>query len=535
MGHNYRVAWFVTIGVLLGTSGCGGSGSDETDDGIEVDAEAAAEAGGVDAADIDAVAAVEDGDAADVHAVHLPPHQVVLDYSPTLSDVSTLLYLTQHPDIDLLAVTLAGTGESHCEPGVSNTIGLLELGGRPDVPVACGRTTPIGPGNEWPPAWRERSDALEGLDLPEERQGADVDAADLLASVASAQDDPVTIIAVGPLTNIAAALQQHEEFAEDVSRIVTMGGAMDVSGNAPNNSAEWNYFIDPTAVEIVLGSGIPITLVPLDATNDVPVTREWFDRLTRHHTTAAATAVYDLLSATPGWELGFSFWDELAAAVVVDPTLATYEDRKVVVIMSGEEAGRTRADESGATVRVAMEADTERFERELLTGLNAGADAPDPVAATPEEVAYFQAVSDSRLVVEDGISRLFQSPQANAIDEFMSEEPTTLTSEQELALRDFFDTFWSGAVDLIEVHATEVAGLDVPTDLRSPHEAYTAALDALVAGEAERLSTLDGLAGEELMSFLWAADADIERVEATCDELELQAVVRGLDVVLCPN
>jgi hypothetical protein len=182
-----------------------------------------------------------------------------------------------------------------------------------------------------------------------------------------------------------------------------------------------------------------------------------------------------------------------------------------------------------------MEADSERFERELLTGLNAGVDAPEPLAATPRELAYFQTVSVSRLAVDDGIGGLFQSPEANAVDELMSEAPTTLTPDQEVALRVFFEMFWSGAIDLIEAHATEIAGLEVPTSLRAQHEAYVAALDALVAGEAERLDTLDGLRGDELMSFLWAADADIERVEATCDELELQAVVRGLDVVLCPN
>ncbi len=472
---------------------------------------------------------------ADVDTDHARRHQVILDYSPTLSDVTALLYLTQHPDVELLAVTLSGTGESHCGPGVANTIGLLELAGLPDVPVACGQTTPIGPGGEWPSEWRDRSDALIGVDLPTGRPGLVMDAPDLLAEVASVHDGSVTIVAVGPLTNIAAALQQHTSFAEDVSTIVTMGGAFDVSGNAPNRSAEWNYFIDPTSVEIVFDSGIPITVVPLDATNDVPVTRQWFLELTRHHTTRAATVVYDLLSATPGWELGFSFWDELAAAVAVDPTLVTIEDRNAVVVTDGEQAGRTRTDDDGTTLRVAVSADAQRFENQLLTGLNAGVPAPDRDAPTSQEVAYFEAISDSRAAVDAAIEGLFESPEASAIDDVVSEEPAVLTPEQEQLLRDFFDSFWASAVDLIEVHAGEVAGLDAPADMRPLHDAYVAALEALVDHEDDRRATLDDLHGEELMSFLWATDTDIDRIEDACNELELEVVLRHLDMKLCPT
>lgn len=535
-GSRRRWTSILTVGMAIVIAGCAGSdasdGSDASRSTMRTDPpETTAPEVTVDPDD----ASAGEGSTQATETDRVAPHGVILDYSPTLSDVSTLLYLTQHPDIELLAVTLAGTGESHCEAGVSHTIGLLELAGLPDVPVACGRTTPIGPGNEWPPEWRERSDALDGLDLPDGLRGVDLDAADLLASVAAAEEDPVTIIAVGPLTNVAAALGGHPDLPQDVAHIVTMGGAFDVAGNARNDLAEWNYYIDPTAVEIAFDSGIPITVVPLDATNDVPVTREWFDRLTRHHTTAAATAVHDLLSATPGWELGFSFWDELAAAVVVDPTLVTFEDRAIVVVTTGDEMGRTRPDDDGVAVRVAIRPDTERFERELLTGLNAGVDEPDPVGATPQERTYFEAVGESRRTVDDGIGRLFRSPEASAVDEVMSaDESTPLTSEQERILRVFIDQFWRTGIDLIEVHAAELAELDVPTSLRPSHDAYVGALDALVAGESERLRTLDALHGEALRSFLWTTDDEIDRVQTTCEELELQAVVRDVDVVLCP-
>ncbi len=98
------------------------------------------------------------------------PIPVVVDYSPTSSDVTALLYLAEHPGVDLRAVTLAGTGESRCEAAIPNTVALLALAGHPDVPVACGRTQPIGAGNEWPPEWRDAADELAGLDTDGERR-----------------------------------------------------------------------------------------------------------------------------------------------------------------------------------------------------------------------------------------------------------------------------------------------------------------------------------------------------------------------------
>jgi inosine-uridine nucleoside N-ribohydrolase len=477
----------------------------------------------------------DDAEQADSGANESGRRQIIFDYSPTLSDVTTLMYLTQHPDVDLLAVTLAGTGESHCEEGVANTVALLELAGLRHVPVACGRTTPIGPGNSWPAGWRERSDALVGLDLNTSSADLSVDAADLMAEVAARHNGLVTIIAVGPLTNLAAALQAHDDLADDISMIYTMGGAFDVTGNAPNQSAEWNYYIDPTAVEIVFDSEIPVTVIPLDATNYVPVTQDWFVELTVHNTTAAAKAVHDLLAETPGWELGFDFWDELTAAAMLDPTLVTYEDRTVSVVTVGEGAGRTQADADGATVRVALTADAERFERELLIGLNAGALPAELVEATAQEVAYFDALGEAAAALETGIGNLFESPESTAIEEFANGDPTAMTAEQEELLRVFFGSIWSGFIDLAGVHIAELAILDVPDSVRQAHEAHVAAFEAVIANETNKLSALDDLEGEALLGFLWATNPAVETVNETCANLELEAVVRRLDVQLCSN
>ncbi len=190
------------------------------------------------------------------------------------------------------------TGESHCDRGVANTRALPALVGLPDITVACGQQQTVGAGNEWPADWREAADRLDGLDFaPTDAVVDDADAAELLASIA-ADHGPVTIIALGPLTNLAVAIDQWPDPPKHVAEIVSMGGALDVEGNATNGVAEWNYFIDPSAVDIVLRSGIPVTMVPLDATNSVPVTKAWFDALTGNRVTAAADAVHDLFAAS---------------------------------------------------------------------------------------------------------------------------------------------------------------------------------------------------------------------------------------------
>lgn len=128
-----------------------------------------------------------------------------------------------------------------------------------------------------------------------------------------------------------------------------MGGAVNVPGNVKissglgNDLAEWNIYADPGAAAVVLGSGVPLTLVPLDATSDVPVTTKFHNKLKRDRGTPSAEFVYRVLvqkeaDIKSGY---YFFWDPLAAAVVIDPTLADYKDMVLsVVVEEGPESGR---------------------------------------------------------------------------------------------------------------------------------------------------------------------------------------------------
>jgi inosine-uridine nucleoside N-ribohydrolase len=189
-----------------------------------------------------------------------------------------------------------------------------------------------------------------------------------LLADAAASHEGLVIVALGPLTNLAAAVEAHPELVERVAMTYSMGGAFAVDGNTPDGAAEWNYAVDPAAVDVVVGSGLPLTIVPLDATAAVPANRA-FDRRLAASTSPAAATVHDLWSAAMPWQHGFELWDELTAVVAVDPTIAGVGEQRIEVITDGPDAGRTVIRPDGAPVRIVTAPDRRTVEERLIAGL----------------------------------------------------------------------------------------------------------------------------------------------------------------------
>ena len=295
---------------------------------------------------------------------------VVFDTDLAFDDIMALLYLLQRDDVAIDAVTIAGTGEAHCDPGVRNALGLLALGGSPDTPVACGRETPLQGTNAFPEEWRQAVDDLTMLDLPEVDGSADPRGATQL--LLDTLDGDATLITLGPLTNVAEALRADPGLAARVPAFVAMAGAIDAGGNTPNGVAEYNVWVDPLAAKEVV-EGMDVTLVPLDATDDVPFTPFFADVLAEHRSTPEAEAAHRIIEANQDIFLatGYSFWDTLATALVFRPELATWEEAPVLVTAS-QDAGAGWIDrwDEGAPVRFASAVpDPLAFEREYLSVL----------------------------------------------------------------------------------------------------------------------------------------------------------------------
>jgi inosine-uridine nucleoside N-ribohydrolase len=308
------------------------------------------------------------------------PRPVILDVDMAHEDMTAALFLLQHPNIEVRAITVVGTGEAHCGPGVENALGLLRLVDGPDIPVACGPETPLPGGHAFPDAWRADADRAYGVQLPQGGQASSLSAPQLMVEVLMTSDERVSIIAVGPLTNVATALQARPAIAGQIEAIYVMGGAVEVEGNVGNSGAnidnrhaEWNIYADPAAANVVFASGVPVTLVPLDATRDVPVTRRFYNTLGKDADSPAASFVHELLGANLAFvdNGGFQFWDSFTAALFTDASLAKFQQvRLQVVEQEGPESGYTKPADGGPVVRVAVSADRQRFERLLVAVLD---------------------------------------------------------------------------------------------------------------------------------------------------------------------
>jgi len=285
---------------------------------------------------------------------HVARTPIVVDTDMSTDDAVALLYLLEKPTVDVRAVAVSGTGLVHCPAGARNALQLIALTGRTDIPVACGSETPLAGTHELPDEWRAAADGLFGVTLPPTTAEPSGNAVSLLRRTAPG----ATVVELAPMTNLASALRAEPGLAKKVTRVVAMGGAVAVPGNAPGDpSAETNAWVDPLAARVVARSGAPLTRVPLDATNDVPVTTYFAQALKRYHyATPAATAAWDIVQSTAMANGNSYFWDELTAAAALDPSL--------LHVVGG----------------VALHADRPRFEHELLSVLLGG----KPFAIPPD-------------------------------------------------------------------------------------------------------------------------------------------------------
>lgn len=316
---------------------------------------------------------------------------VVIDSDMAAEGIMSILYLLGRDDIDVQAITVSGTGLVHCESGVEQVLGVLELMEAKDIPVACGPEDPLEGSNTFPTSWRVGADEAHGVDLPEGGQPSDLAAPELLASVIAESPVPVVIYADGPQTNLAEALRLSPTLANNVSMAFIMGGALEVPGNSVRNvDAEWNIWVDPVAADEVFRSGIPITLVPLDATNQVPLHLFHLLALQAHQESHAAEVVVTMLEGNEQLKAGgLYFWDQLTAALIGDGAYGDFRTMKVEVLLDEDRtvAGTTVLSENGAEMRVLDTVDAALFETDFLSAL-AGTDV-GPIVAEPDWIVSF--------------------------------------------------------------------------------------------------------------------------------------------------
>jgi pyrimidine-specific ribonucleoside hydrolase len=304
--------------------------------------------------------------------------QLLIDTDVAPDDLVALAFLIASPRVEVTAITVSGTGEAHCGPGVDVVLRLLERLDAPPIAVACGRETPIAGDHAFPNAWRTGADDGSGLALPAtSREPFAGDAVQLIGDTTEAVDG-LRVLTLGPMTNLADALTRRPELARRLETVYAMGGALFVPGNvafggpSDNEVAEWNIYVDPTAAQAVIDSGLTVRLISLDGTSQVPVTEAYAQRVRQEAIGPGAQVLAELFAAHPFMTDGtYSLWDPLAAAMAADYPLGSFSAARVdVEEAEGPEVGFTRPVEGTPNIEYLSSADRAAIEDTLLETLN---------------------------------------------------------------------------------------------------------------------------------------------------------------------
>lgn len=302
---------------------------------------------------------------------------VLLDVDTGGDDALALLLAMASPALDVRGITCVA-GNCPLAQVVANTLTLLDAIDAPPVPVAAGLDRPLVDPGLHPPALHG-SDGMGDLDLPPPRRRAvDLHAVELLRAALVEAAEPLTLICLAPLTNIAMLLRMYPGAAARIARVYAMGGTYAAPGNA-TAAAEFNVRFDPEAAAIVLGSGLPVTLYPLD-----PFVQVWFTQ-----TEAEALSRCASPGARIAGEIALHYCrffgsdhaligDAGTVATVLDPDGASVARSPVTVALAGEATrGATlfdrrppgrRAEAVGwTTIDVVTRVNADRY-RELMAG-----------------------------------------------------------------------------------------------------------------------------------------------------------------------
>jgi len=315
---------------------------------------------------------------------------VILDCDPGHDDAIALLLAAAGDALDLRAITtVAGNGE--LDKVTLNAQRICTLANVRDVPIAAGAAGPLA-GTLETAADVHGASALDGPTLPDPDVPVDPRPAhEVIADVVRRSAEPVTLIAVGPLTNVAVALERHPELTGRLREIIVMGGSTERGNRTP--SAEFNIWADPEAADQVFTSGVPLTMLGLNLTHQALATPPIVDRLLALDT--------EIARVVAGWITFFgSTYEELwgfagppvhdvcAVALAIDPTLIRLVDAFVAIETAGRwTRGATVVDLHGRlrqapNARVALELDVERFWDLVIGAVDTlGARAADARAA----------------------------------------------------------------------------------------------------------------------------------------------------------
>lgn len=328
------------------------------------------------------------------------PRRVIIDTDPGVDDALAIFLAIRSPELKIEALTPVA-GNVPLELTLPNALRLVEIAGRTDIPVAAGARQPLKR-QLVTAGYAHGENGLGGVQFPEPKTKPVAESApELIRRMVRQSPGEIHLIAIGPLTNLALAFQADPQLPRMIPSITLMGGSL--SGGNVTPSAEFNIYVDPEAAHAVFRSGIPITMVGLDATRKAALREEHIQALEAADNPISRAAGRITRASMNrirrgGFQGGPVMHDPLAVAAFLDPPVVKLQDYYVEVETAGEfTAGETvgyrrapmrrsapMADAAAPQpetapfrpdTKVALDVDTERFFK-LLIGRLSGAPAP---------------------------------------------------------------------------------------------------------------------------------------------------------------
>ncbi|XP_051118358.1 probable uridine nucleosidase 2 [Andrographis paniculata] len=272
--------------------------------------------------------------------------KIIIDTDPGVDDAMAIFVALKSPEVEVIGLTTI-YGNVYTTLATRNALHLLEIAGRTDIPVAEGSHVTITKGTKLRIAdFVHGTDGLGNQNFPPpEGKPIEQSAVEFLIEQVGLHPGEVTVVALGPLTNIALAIQADPRFAKNVGQIVVLGGAFSVNGNV-NPAAEANIFGDPEAADIVFTSGADVLAIGINVTHQVVLTDADKDKLEASNGTFARYMckifdVYFSYHRESYGTKGVYLHDPTTILAAVNPSLITYVEGVVRVQTVGITRGLT--------------------------------------------------------------------------------------------------------------------------------------------------------------------------------------------------
>jgi len=324
--------------------------------------------------------------------VSAAPKKIIFDTDPGSDDAMALMLALNSPELDVRAITVV-PGNVTAAQGLENALRMVSLANRCDIPVAAGAQHPLFQKLITAEFWHGKN-GLANVELPPSKCKVDSRyGPDLIVQMVHAAPHEITLVPVGPLTNIALAVERDPSIVPLVKEVILMGGS--ISGGNVNAAAEANIYNDPEAAQTVFQAGWPVTMVGLDVGDKALLSQKYLDQLGSTHGPVNdfihSVAQYLVGLAAKFGSPGTPMYDPLAVGVAVDATLVKAPEMHVDVETRGDfTRGETVANRHGYVEKNVLHGD-----RYVIEGVDQV--APNAKVCTDVEADRFLQLFVSRI------------------------------------------------------------------------------------------------------------------------------------------